>query len=54
MDGPGLTCLYRDGMSHDFESEEVEQAIADGWLDHPSVVKAPRKGRPKKTDDPEI
>ena len=35
-DGPGLTCLYKDGESQNFEASEVEQMMAEGWADSPA------------------
>ena len=40
-EGPGLTCLYKDGRSQNFEASDVEQKMADGWADSPVMDASP-------------
>lgn len=37
QEGPGLTCLYKDGVPANFEAHEVEQKMREGWSDHPAA-----------------
>lgn len=34
----GLTCLYKNGESKNFTSDQVEAAEKDGWKDEPQPV----------------
>jgi hypothetical protein len=43
--GPGETCLYKDGESANFSSDCVDVAMKDGWKDTP---------QPKKEVKPEV
>jgi len=36
--GPGLTRLYKNGMSVDLCNEDIEEALKDGWKDEPQPV----------------
>lgn len=31
----GPTCLYKDGEAVTYQGEEVANAMAEGWVDHP-------------------
>lgn len=35
-DGPGLTCLYKDGEVEHFEASGVEGKMSEGWKDNPT------------------
>lgn len=44
----GPTCLYRYGESCVFEAEDVEQALADGWVDAPVLAAPEPSGEPEE------
>lgn len=51
MSGPGLTRLYKDGLSVDLADEDLAKAVAEGWKDTPQPapkVDAPAKAKESK------
>lgn len=48
----GKTCLYKDGESKHFESEDVEAAEEDGWKDSPIPIVEKSEPKAKKTETP--